>query len=414
MTARPPAAVVPATIGRRVAAYAIDVAIAYGIVAVLVGIAAAIIAGVGKEWSQTSLALLLLATWGVIALAALTWAIVYTAMQAGRGSIGQRTMRIRLYDTEPGDGDATAIGFGRALVRNIVWALATSIVVGYFTPLFDGSARRQGWHDKAARAIVGDRQATAAAVAPASEPPTSPITAAPAAPTAARPVVPPPPPRITSAPAASAGAPRATAAAATGMISHVPGITQDPLDIPARHSQSAPAPRTIAPVAPVAVVPAAASPSPAPARTAPTGAPAPVSAAMSAEDGDAPRAAAPVPPPAQRAALYPEAPVLAVLTWDDGSRMAVYGRTLYGRNPAPEEGTVSVAVRDETLSLSKTHFEIGGDQAHVWVVDRHSTNGTVLVRDGGRHTLPAGTRATLRVGDRLEFGDRSAAVGAGS
>ena len=48
----------------------------------------------------------------------------------------------------------------------------------------------------------------------------------------------------------------------------------------------------------------------------------------------------PCPPPAQRAALYPDAPVLAVLTWDDGTRMAVYGHTVYGRNPAAEDGAV--------------------------------------------------------------------------
>ncbi|MFC0198725.1 FHA domain-containing protein, partial [Microbacterium arthrosphaerae] len=119
-----------------------------------------------------------------------------------------------------------------------------------------------------------------------------------------------------------------------------------------------------------------------------------------------------VPPPAQRAALYAEAPVLAVLTWDDGTRMAVYGRTLYGRNPAAETGAVSVAVRDETLSLSKTHFEIGGDAGGAWIADRHSTNGTVLVRDGVRIPLAPAGRTTLRVGDQLEFGDRRVAVGA--
>jgi hypothetical protein len=127
---------------------------------------------------------------------------------------------------------------------------------------------------------------------------------------------------------------------------------------------------------------------------------------------DETRAAASVPPPAQRAALYAGAPVLAVLTWDDGTRMAVYGRTLYGRNPAGEDGAVVVPVRDETLSLSKTHFEIGGDASGPWVRDRHSTNGTILVRDGGRIPLVAGLQTTLRPGDRLEFGDRSAVVAA--
>ena len=118
-----------------------------------------------------------------------------------------------------------------------------------------------------------------------------------------------------------------------------------------------------------------------------------------------------MPPPAQRAALYDEAPVIAVLMWDDGVRMAVYGRTLYGRNPAGEPGVVAIAVRDETLSMSKTHFEIGGDPSGAWIVDRHSTNGTTLVRDGGRIPLFAGVRTTLRSGDVLELGDRRATVG---
>lgn len=136
--------------------------------------------------------------------------------------------------------------------------------------------------------------------------------------------------------------------------------------------------------------------------------------AEASDDIDSTRTAITVPPPAQRAALFADAPVIAVLTWDDGTRMAVYGRTLYGRNPAVEAGIVSVPVRDETLSLSKTHFEIGGDVSGAWIADRHSTNGTVLVRDGGRHPLVAGMPTSLRAGDRLELGDRTAIVGTAS
>jgi len=105
------------------------------------------------------------------------------------------------------------------------------------------------------------------------------------------------------------------------------------------------------------------------------------------------------------------APVLAVLMWDDGSPMAVYERTVCGRNPAQEDGLVARALRDETLSLSKTHFEIGGGPAGAWIIDRFSRNGTTLVRDGERIGLAAGLPAPLREGDRLEFGDRSAIVG---
>jgi hypothetical protein len=332
-------------------------------------------------------------------------------MQAGRGSIGQRAVRIRLYDADGGSAADARIGFARALVRNIVWGLAVSIFVGYFTPLFDQSGRRQGWHDKAARAIVGDREAAELAVAPAA-PPTSPIATAPSAPALVLPVVPPPPPKITSAPSNPGRASRASAPAPTGMISHVPGITPDPQGVPPR-PQPVVAPRT---VAPVAVVPASANQTPAAEGVTPVEAAAPVTAVAPEprDEIDATRAAGTVPPPAQRAALYAGAPVLVVLTWDDGTRMAVYGRTLCGRNPTAEAGAVSVAVRDETLSLSKTHFEIEGEPSGVWITDRHSTNGTVLVRDGDRHTLIAGSRTALRPGDRLEFGDRSAAVGAGS
>ena len=57
----------------------------------------------------TSLALMLRGrSWAVIALVALAWALVYTAMQGGRGSIGQRTLRLRLYDARPGPRSASA------------------------------------------------------------------------------------------------------------------------------------------------------------------------------------------------------------------------------------------------------------------------------------------------------------------
>lgn len=103
---------------------------------------------------------------------------------------------------------------------------------------------------------------------------------------------------------------------------------------------------------------------------------------------------------------------IATLTWDDGQRFAVYGRSLFGRNPAAEDGADSVILRDETLSLSKTHFEIGGDTAAAWIVDRYSTNGTILVREGVAAPLAPGSRVAMRPGDRLEFGDRHATVGA--
>lgn len=99
-----------------------------------------------------------------------------------------------------------------------------------------------------------------------------------------------------------------------------------------------------------------------------------------------------------------------VLAWDTGERTAVYGRTVFGRDPERGAGADAVTVRDETLSLSKTHFEAGADAAGPWVLDRHSRNGVVLVRAERRARLVPGERTTVREGDRLEFGDRSAVV----
>ncbi|GAA5201419.1 RDD family protein [Microbacterium jejuense] len=515
MTSSPPGAPAAASPGRRVGAYAIDLAIAYAIGGVLVGITAGVVLGAAQSMQPTALAAVALLAYLAVALLMLAWMLVYTAMQGGRGSIGQRALRVRLQDATTGG----AIGFGRALWRNVVFGLAGSIVVGYFSPLFDQSGRRQGWHDLAARAVVVDAgardaaspaaYASPAARAAAGNPyvgmPTAATTVMPApgtapvprpapvaAPVAAPPVPPVPAPpagysiveddlagatelRPSAAPARQAPSVSRTAGVTppaavyasqpAGVIAEVPwhgtgapatpgahgtavarppagfpemtvpfpeATTTEPLGAlaalvapasapaPARAAHPAPAPAAYAPPAPAPapaahpvlapVVTPAPAPAMAPAAVSPGAAGGAASLALAGDDIDETRLA--VAPPAQRAALYPDAPVIAVLTWDDGTRMAVYGRTLYGRNPAAEEGAVTIAVRDETLSLSKTHFELGGDPAAAWIADRHSTNGTVLVRDGGRIPLAAGVRTTLRAGDRLEFGDRAVTVGA--
>jgi hypothetical protein len=100
-----------------------------------------------------------------------------------------------------------------------------------------------------------------------------------------------------------------------------------------------------------------------------------------------------------------------VFTWDDGTRVSVSRRTIFGRNPAHEDGAVLAPVRDETLSLSKTHFEAAAESSGGWVLDRHSTNGMTLVRDGQRIACPAGQRVPVRLGDAIEIGDRIVTIG---
>ncbi|MFS0912106.1 RDD family protein [Microbacterium sp. 179-I 3D2 NHS] len=433
-----------APISRRAIGYLIDALIAAGLTIVLGGalMIVAMLAG-SLEGTLTTL----IVGGPIVSLLLLGWFVVYTLMQAGKGSIGMRAQGLRLVSAR----DDAPLGFGRALLRNIIFGLAASIVVGYFTPLFDGSGRFQGWHDKVAGALMLDARATPAA-ASAAAPATSSIAtpggtadagrpAAPAIPgiphptayQAAAPATPAPAfpaPAMPAPPVPPSTPARPSASAAPGddgaLIAFVPGITQDappPRATPSLPTDAVseldatvvgtPAARPAAPAAPAAPVVPAASVAPV-APAAPSMPPAP-----------------PVPPaPAAEAAASPAAPVAPagepddveetrisipghrlVFTWDDGTRVSVSRRTIFGRNPAAEDGAVVVPVRDETLSLSKTHFEAAAEASGGWVLDRHSTNGMTLVRDGQRIACPAGQRVPVRLGDAIEIGDRIVTIG---
>ena len=506
-----------APINRRAIGYLIDAAIAAGLAVVLYGgLVAAVSLSGGIEAGLTTLII----GGPIVSLVLLGWFVVYTMMQAGTGSIGMRSQGLRLASAT----DGSPLGFGRALLRNVIFGLAAGIVVGYFTPLFDGSGRFQGWHDRVANALVldarlspaparesADRVAAADPVAPpvpvgsgapaipgvpappiaggftppsasaasaapaaapvkvtASEPATSafsvpsytPPAPTPPAPSAfGAPDVPPRPP----APAAYADA--APPADDGSLIAFVPGVTQ-----PGRPAPAVVNPSTETPVAapmfasepvaepvfdldpaldetlvqrPSASPAAAAEPAPEAAVESP-GAPAPAPApalrpvpampisAPEAPVSEAPVAEAPVAEAPVAEAPAPTTPAFGVgfdddaeleqtrisvpghrliFTWDDGTRVPVSRRTIFGRNPAPEDGAVIVPVRDETLSLSKTHFEAASESSGGWVLDRHSTNGMTIVRDGQRFACPAGQRVPVRLGDAIEIGDRIVTVG---
>lgn len=357
----------------------------------------------------------------IIGVAQLAWLIVYTLMQAGSGSIGMRAQGLRLASARDGE----PIGFWRALLRNIVFALAGSIVVGYFSPLFDGSGRYQGWHDKAADAVMLNARAAVPEVslstmampvpeagAPLPRPgagfatPPMPPMPAPPLPTASvgqpiAPTAPEPFARPESSDATAPDVPEETVVAPRGiealpddpLISFVPGVTQQP---PAPVTPAAPATPTV-PAAPTA---------------------APTSEPVAASDSapGQPVASAPEPLPFHAEGELDSTRISIpghrlVFTWDDGQRATVSGRTLFGRNPEAEPGAAAVAVRDETLSLSKTHFEAGAEPTGGWIMDRESTNGTTVVRDGVRIACPPGQRIPVRLGDAIEIGDRIVTIG---
>jgi hypothetical protein len=131
--------------------------------------------------------------------------------------------------------------------------------------------------------------------------------------------------------------------------------------------------------------------------------------------GDAPDRPGPARPPSPSAA---SAPALGPPRWqvafDTGDRFEVTGLTLVGRRPEPRPGEPVkrlVTLPSVDMSLSKTHaqFQVVPDGALV-VMDRGSTNGSILVRAGVGKRLSGGKPATLRDGDRVRFGDREMTV----
>ncbi|CAL4858576.1 RDD family protein [Microbacterium sp. MM2322] len=334
MTERP-----PATMRHRILAVVIDSALGGAVAAVVSGIVVAL-----SVLSAGAVSILLLAP--VLAVALTAWFFVYTALQGGRGSFGMRFMGLRLEHA----ADDAGLGFGRALGRNLVWAVTSSVVVGLFSPLFDASRWRRGWHDFASGAVMID-----AVPVPAPRPPAT-VEAVPA--------------HVEPVHAPVAAAVSAPVAAATPEGGNLPAPAWAPASVPPNRRM----PRTL-PVDVISTVPG-----------------------VPHREGR--------PTSAERAAP----PVIAILRWDDGTRHTVYEDTLFGRGPGQQAGRASVPVRDETLSLSKTHFEIGADDAGTWVLDRHSLNGVVIVRGGQPQRLVPGTPARIWSGDALELGDRRLTV----
>jgi uncharacterized RDD family membrane protein YckC len=102
------------------------------------------------------------------------------------------------------------------------------------------------------------------------------------------------------------------------------------------------------------------------------------------------------------------------VSFDSGETFVVEGLAVVGRRPEPrpgEEVRHVVPLRSEDMSLSKTHaqFQVAPDGVLV-VMDRGSTNGSVLIRKGVPKDLLAGKPTTLLPGDQVAFGDRRMTV----
>jgi hypothetical protein len=126
----------------------------------------------------------------------------------------------------------------------------------------------------------------------------------------------------------------------------------------------------------------------------------------------------PPPPPPPAAPTQVRRPDATGARWavafDTGERFEVVGLTLVGRRPEPRPGEPVrqvVPLPSTDMSLSKTHaqLQVAPDGALV-VMDRGSTNGSFVVRQGLSRPLAPGRPSTLLDGDVVRFGDRSMKV----
>lgn len=391
--------VVPASVGRRVLAYVIDALAAF-----LLG-GAFLVAGVwqARASSDPAAGRGLAIVGGVVLLAlglAQWWSHARSGVTLGKALVGLRTLDV---------ATGRPIGPWRVLLRWLVAAAGTLAAgIGYLvvlaSPLFDATGRRQGWHDKAAGALVVD---VVAGVDPLR--------------------------------------PRAGEAAATarldGLLAPVAAVDLEPSPLPQRPTPP-PAPPTAAPVAAPAVPPVAAPAAPAvpapavPAApvTGPVAWPPPAAPARYPAD-DATAVIARVPagdddaPPLEPTVLVDQVPGLEddvaltrlaqdvprasgrpVLRLWDGEELSLTGYALVGRNPARRDDEPMpervIAVPDQRRSVSKTHLAVGVDVSGVWVRDRGSTNGTVVtLPDGAQVICAPGQLVRVPVGATVSFGD---------
>ena len=119
---------------------------------------------------------------------------------------------------------------------------------------------------------------------------------------------------------------------------------------------------------------------------------------------------APVPATHAPAPQAPARPRTFVLTLDTGEAMSVSGPGVIGRAPRPRDGERCdhvVTIDDPERSLSRTHARFGIDARGFWVADAGSGNGTVAVLPSGQSLVvgpdspthvPSGS--TIRIGDR--------------
>lgn len=327
----------------------------------------------------------------VIVLVVVLVGVAFSVLLGLRGiSPGKSALGLRVVH----HGTGMPIGVPDALLRSFLLGVSALPTFGLgvatlaWTAVMDRGRQRRGWHDHQANSIVVDVRPVPVAVQEAPSGPRHVVNL-----TAMRLVPAPQPPPVE----APGRAPRPTAPT---------GPAPAPVLAPARQLIEPP---LVAPASgPLRTAPPSAPPT-APPSTPPVGPPVGVP-----ED---PAPARPGRSTAERTVMRGSGGKALArwrVTFDSGESFLVEGLALVGRRPEPRPGEPVrhlVPLRSGDMSLSKTHaqFQVAPDGVLV-VMDRGSTNGSILVRQGVSRELTAGRPATLLDGDRVRFGDREMTV----
>lgn len=336
--------------------------------------------------------------WSAVAVAAgvmvLLWLVLAVVVGVSGSTPGKAMVGLRVVH----HGTGTPIGVGRSLLRSVVLALASvpTFALGLatlaWTAVEDRGRQRRGWHDHLAHSVVVDVRPVDPYIVEVDDGPRHVVNLTAMRLIPAPPVEPPAPPR------------RVNPEQSTRRTPMPPQVQQPPV------------PSHAAPRQPIQQPPAPQQPTgqdvrqqpPAPPAQRPPGPPNPPSVQPPRPPADDGRTAVRSVPGAP-----PTGPRWRV-TFDNGETFVVEGLALVGRRPEPRSGEQVhhlVPLTSADMSVSKTHAQFGPAPDGVLVVmDRGSTNGSVLIRQGVSRPLTAGKPATLVDGDTVSFGDRQMAV----
>ena len=402
-----------AELERRFSAFAIDRLLGWGLLA----------GAGGATWALSDEDLR--TTAGVVAgTAVLLWLVLAVVLGTTGSSPGKSLTGLRVVH----HGTGTPIGVGRALLRSLVLALSGLPTFGIgvatlaWTAVEDPGRQRRGWHDHVGHSVVVD-------VRPAPEVDDEEVDEGP------RHIV-----NLTAMrliPAPPVEAPR------TPARTHDQSVRRQPLPPDLAPPRPVPTPQHVPPpphAAPQHAAPQHAAPQhvpqPGPSRPGRHAQPPAAngrSAPQPAYQPQSPRQQPPMAPPTTPPPMAPPQrgtpPSYAShpggsgqppqhparqprwrVHFDNGESFVVAGLALVGRRPEPRAGEVVahlVPLASQDMSVSKTHAQFGpAPDGTIVVMDRGSTNGTILVRRGVSRDLTPGRPATLLDGDKVVFGDR--------